>query len=80
MRYEALYVTTYQPDINKIYLFEKDSFEAKHQLLTNKRKSVGLSQFDDSNVFIEYSNDMDDFCENFDVYNPNKKTHNTDHI
>ena len=80
MRYEVLYITTHQPDVNKIYLFEKDLFEAKHQLLTNKRKSVGLNQFDESNVFIEYSNDMDDFYENFDECNPHKKIHNTDYI
>ena len=28
-----------QPDINKIYLYAKDPYEAKHKYLSNKRKS-----------------------------------------
>ena len=31
-----------QPDIDKIYLYAKDPYEAKYQFLINKRKSVGL--------------------------------------
>ena len=31
-----------QPDIDKIYLYTKDQYEAKYQLLINKRESTGL--------------------------------------
>ena len=47
------------PDIDKIYLYAKDPYEAKYQLLINKRKSTGLKYLNDSKSFIEYSNDMD---------------------
>ena len=30
-----------EPDIDKIYLFAKDPYEAKYQLLINKRESTG---------------------------------------
>ena len=32
-----------QPDIDKIYLYAKDPYEAKHQHLINKREKVGLA-------------------------------------
>ena len=47
-----------QPDIDKIYLYAKDPYEAKYQLLINKRESTGLKYLNDSRAFIEYSNDM----------------------
>ena len=63
-----------QPDIDQIYLYAKDPYEAKYQFLINKRKSTGLKHFNDSEFFIEYSkNDMDDICKNNEEYNPNKK-------
>ena len=31
----------YQPDIDKIYLYAKNPFEAKYQFLINKRESTG---------------------------------------
>ena len=31
-----------RPDINKIYLYVKDPFESKHQLLINGREKVGI--------------------------------------
>ena len=31
-----------EPDIDNIYLYAKDPYEAKHQLLINKRESTGL--------------------------------------
>ena len=44
-----------QPDIDKIYLYAKDPYEAKYQHLINRREQVGLDHFNDSKVFIEYS-------------------------
>ena len=31
-----------QPDIDKIYLYGKDPYEANYQFLINKRESIGL--------------------------------------
>ena len=47
-----------QPDIDKIYLYAKDPYEAKYQFLINKRESTGLKHFNDPKAFIEYSNNM----------------------
>ena len=61
------------PDIDKIYLYAKDPYEAKYQFLTNKRKSRGAKYFNDPKAFIEYSNDMQDVYENIDEYNLDKE-------
>ena len=62
-----------QPDIDKIYLYAKDPYEAKYQDLINKREKVGLDHFNDSKAFIEYSNDMEDVYKNIEEYNLKKK-------
>ena len=62
-----------QPDIDKIYLYVKDPYEAKYQYLINKREKVGLDHFDDHKAFIEHSNDIQDVYRNIDDYNPRKK-------
>ena len=62
-----------QPDIDKIYLYAKDPYEAKYQFLINKRESTGLKHFNDPKAFIEYSNDMHDVYKNIDEYNPDKE-------
>ena len=56
-----------QPDIDKIYLYAKNLYEAKYQYLINKREVVGINHFNDLKAFIEYSNDMHDVYN--DVYN-----------
>ena len=53
-----------QPDIDKIYLYSKDPYEAKYQYLTNKKRGVGINHFNDPKAFIEYSNDMHDIYKN----------------
>ena len=58
-----------QPDIDKTYLYTKDSYEAKCQFLINKRESIGLKHFNDPKAFIEYSNDMQDVYKNIEEYN-----------
>ena len=68
-----LYLTAYELDIDKIYLYAKDPYEAKYQFLINKRESTGSKYLNDSKAFIEYSNDMDDIYKNIEEYNPNKK-------
>ena len=61
-----------QQDINKIYLYAKDPYEAKYQHLINKREKVGLDDLNDPKAFMEYSNDMQDVYKNIEDYNPNK--------
>ena len=67
-----LNLINHKSDIDKIYLFEKDLYEAKNKLLINKRESAGLKYLN-SKSFIEYANDMDDIYENIEEYIPNKK-------
>ena len=62
-----------KPDIDKIYLYAKDSFKRKFQFLINKRESTGLNHFNGFKAFIEYSNNMDCFYQNIKEDNPNKK-------
>ena len=62
-----------QPDIDKIYLYAKDPYEAKYQYLINISEKVGLKRFSDPKAFIEYSNDMCDLYKNIDEYNINKE-------
>ena len=47
-----------QPDINEIYLYAKDLYEAKYKYLINKREKVRLNHYGDPKPFIEYSNDI----------------------
>ena len=62
-----------QPDIDKIYLYPKDLYEAKYRYLINKRESVGINHFNDPKAFIEYSNDMPDVYKNINYYNLDKE-------
>ena len=62
-----------QPDIDKIYLYAKDPYEAKDQFLINKRESTGLEHFNDPKAFIEYSNDMQNVYKTIDEYNVDKE-------
>ena len=61
-----------QPDIDKIYLYSKDPYEAKYQYLINKRDGVDMNHFNDPKAFIGHSNDMRDVYKNIDEYNPDK--------
>ena len=58
-------------DIDKIYLYTKDSYEGKYQHLINKKKNTGLKHLNISKAFIEYSNDMDDIYRNTEDHNIN---------
>ena len=49
-----------QPDIDKIYLYTTDPYEAKYQLRIKKREDVGTKHFNHFKAFIEYSNNVDD--------------------
>ena len=62
-----------QPDIDKIYPYAKDPYEAKYQYLINKREKVALDHFKNPRAFIKYSNDMQDIYKNIEYYNQGKK-------
>ena len=62
-----------QLDIDKIYLYAKDPYEAKYQYLINIRESVALYRFNDPKDSVEYSNDMQDVYINIDEYNIDKE-------
>ena len=63
-----------QPYTDKVYLYAKDSYEAKHQFLTNKHEGLWLNHFNDSKAFIEYSNVMGDIYESIKkCYSKKKK-------
>ena len=62
-----------QPDIDKIYLYAKDPYEAKYQLLIKKREITGLKHFNDAKVFIEYLNDIQDVYKNVEECHIGKK-------
>ena len=61
-----------QPDIDKIYLYAKDPYEAKYQYLINIREKVGLNYYDDPKAFMDYSINIQDVYKNIDKYNPGK--------
>ena len=44
---------SHQSDIDKIYLYAKDPYEAKCQLQINKQESTGLEHLNDSKAFIK---------------------------
>ena len=51
----------------------KDLNEAEYQLLINRRGNSDLKQFNDSEAFIEHSNNINDIHKNIEEYSPNKK-------
>ena len=62
-----------QPDIDEIFLYVKDTYEAKYQYLIKTSEKVGLKYYDNSKAFIEYWNDMQDIHKNIEEYNLAKK-------
>ena len=62
-----------QPDIDKIYLYAKDPYEVKYQILINKRESTRLKHFNGHKAFIECSNNMQDVYKNIEEHNIGKK-------
>ena len=42
-----------QPDIDKIYLYTKDPYEAKYQYLINIHQKAGLNHYDGPKAFIQ---------------------------
>ena len=59
-----------RPDIDKIYLYVKDLFESKYQLLINGTEKVGVENLKNPKAFTDYSQTNDDIYENLEGYNP----------
>ena len=57
-------------------MYAKDLSESKHQFLIGKWGNKGLKNLNDSKVFIERSNTMDDVYENIYDYNPAREKKN----
>ena len=60
-------------DIDKIYLYVKDPFKSKYQLLINRREKVGIEILKSPKAFTDYSQAIDDVYENLEEYNSTKK-------
>ena len=61
-----LNLINHEQDIEKKFLYTRDPYEAKYQLLIKKRESTGLKYLNDSKAFIGYSNNMDDIYRNIE--------------
>ena len=61
-----------QQDIDKIYLYAKDTYEVKYHYLINKNENVVLDHSNDSKAFILYSNDVQDVYKNIEENNLGK--------
>ena len=57
--------------IDKIYLYSKDLNEPKYEFLIRKREDVGIRHLIDPKSFKQFSNTVNDVCNNFNDYNPN---------
>ena len=59
-------------NIDKTYLYVKDPFKSKYQLLINGREKLGTTTIKIPKGFIDYSQTIDDIYENLKDYNPRK--------
>ena len=50
-----------RPDIDKIYLYLKDPFESKYQLLINGTEKVQTENLKNPKAFIDYLQTIDDY-------------------
>ena len=55
-----LNLVNHEPDIDKVFLYAKNPYEVKYQLLIKKIGSTGIKYLNDSKYFILYSDYMDD--------------------
>ena len=62
-----------QPDIDKIYFYAKNLYEAKYQYLIKTREKVGIDHHNNPKAFIEYSNYMRNVSKSINYSNPDKE-------
>ena len=55
-----------RPDINKIYLYIKDSFEINYQLFINGREKIGIKKIKYLKAFIDYWQTISDVYKNLE--------------
>ena len=60
------------PDTDKTYLYVKDPFESKYQLLINEREKVGIKELKNPKAFTDYSQTIDNVYQNLEDFNPTK--------
>ena len=61
-------------DIDKIYLYVKDSLKSKYQLVIHGRERVEIENSKNPKVFVDYSRKIDDVYKNFEDYSATKKS------
>ena len=66
-------IKNHWPDFKKIYLYVKDPFELKYQLVMNGREKVEIEILKNPKAFINYLQTIDDAYENLEDYNPTSK-------
>ena len=62
-----------RPDIDKIYLYVKDSSESKYQLLINERKKVGTKKLKFPKALINYWQTIGDVYEDLTIIQQRKQ-------
>ena len=62
-----------RPDIDRIYLYVRDPFESKYQLLINGSEKLGIKTLKNQKALIDYSQTIDDVYENSEDQNSTKK-------
>ena len=62
-----------QCDIDKTYLHAKDLNKPKYEYLIKMWENAGKNYLNDSNIFTECFNTMDDVDENINDYNPSRR-------
>ena len=67
-------------DTDKIYLHIKDPLKSKYQLLTNRRKKIGIGILKNPKAFNDYSQTIDDVYENLEDYNQTKNNNSDNNI
>ena len=63
----------HQPHIDNIYLYAKDTYDAKYQFLIKKKKVQAQINLMILKFLIEYSTDTDYIYKSIEEFNPNKK-------
>ena len=58
--------------MDKYFLYVKNPFQSKYQLLNNGREKVGIKKLKHRKTFIDYSQTADNVCENLEKHNLTK--------
>ena len=66
------YLINHQLDVDENYLYSKDPYKAKYQVVIKKHEDVGTKNFNDSKALIEYSNNWLVFIKTLNIIIQNK--------